>query len=105
MHSAANTREEVIERLERAEHEIRGLAVRRIALFGSFARAEPQADSDVDLLVEFLPGGKTFDRFMHLADLLERLLGRRVDLVTVEALSPFIGPHILAEAQDVVRAA
>jgi uncharacterized protein len=105
MPTVATTREEVIERLARAEPEIRGLAVRRIALFGSLARAQANAESDVDLLVEFLPGSKTFDRFMELSELLETLLGRRVDLVTTEALSPYIGPHILAEAVDVVRAA
>ncbi len=105
MATAATTREEVIECLGRADDEIRSLGVRRIALFGSVARGEASADSDVDLLVEFLPERKTFDRFMALTDLLERILGRRVDLVTTEALSPYIGPHILAEAEDVVRAA
>jgi predicted nucleotidyltransferase len=105
MEAAATTRDEVIERCSLAEPDIRRLGVRRIALFGSLARGEANADSDVDLLVEFAPGGKTFDRFLALSDLLEHLLGRRVDLVTTEALSPYIGPHILAEAADVLRAA
>jgi len=105
MGMAATNRDEVIERCRQVEDEIRGMGVRRIALFGSMARGEANADSDVDLLVEFEPGGKSFDRFLALSDFLERLLGRRVELVTTEALSPYIGPHILAEAQDVVRAA
>jgi uncharacterized protein len=105
MATAATNRGEVIERCRKAEAEIRVLGVRRIALFGSMARGEARADSDVDLLVEFEPGGKSFDRFLALSDLLEHLLGRHVDLVTTEALSPYIGPHILAEAEDVVRAA
>jgi predicted nucleotidyltransferase len=105
MITAATTRDEVIERCTQAEPHIRSLGVRRIALFGSLARGEANADSDVDVLVEFEPGGKSFDRFLALSDLLEQILGRRVDLVTTEALSPFIGPHILAEATDVVRAA
>lgn len=105
MQTAATTRDDVIERCRRAERDIRRLGVRRIALFGSLARGEANPDSDVDLLVEFEPGGKSFDRFLALSDLLERLLGRHVDLVTTEALSPYIGPHILAEAADVVRAA
>jgi predicted nucleotidyltransferase len=103
--TAAANRHEVIERCRQAESEIRRMGVRRIALFGSMARGEADANSDVDLLVEFEPGAKSFDRFMALSDLLERLLGRRVELVTTEALSPYIGPHILAEAEDVVRAA
>jgi predicted nucleotidyltransferase len=59
----------------------------------------------VDVLVKFDPTLKNLDRFMALADLLEEILERRVELVTREALSPYIGPHILAEATDVVRAA
>ena len=57
------------------------------------------------MLVEFEPGHKSFDNLIDLGDLLERLLGRRVELVTLESLSPFLKPHILADAIDVVRAA
>jgi uncharacterized protein len=99
------TRADVIERLRNAEEEIRHLGVRRLALFGSFARDETRTGSDVDLLVVFSAGHKTFDRFLQLAERLEVLLGRPVELVTPEALSPFIGPYILAEAEDVLRAA
>lgn len=105
MATPARTRADVLERLQESEEEIRGLGVRRLALFGSFARSEPRPDSDVDLLVEFAPGQKSFERFMRLCDLLEERLARRVEVVTTEALSPYIGPHILAEAQDVLRAA
>lgn len=99
------TRNQAMEHLRRAEAEIRGLGVRRLALFGSVLRNEARPDSDVDVLVEFQPGQKNFDRFLALVDLLERLLEHRVEIVTTEALSPFIGPHILAEAADVLRAA
>jgi uncharacterized protein len=81
------------------------MGVVRLALFGSVLRGEASPDSDIDLVVDFAPGAKNFDRFMALADLLEERLGRRVELVTTEALSPFIGPRILAEAKDVLRAA
>ena len=92
-------------RLRQADPQIRSLGVRRLALFGSFARNEAGAESDVDLLVEFVAGQKSFDRVLALSDLLEELLGRPVELVTTEALSPYIGPHILSEAADVLRAA
>jgi uncharacterized protein len=85
--------------------EIQALGVVRLALFGSVLRGEASPESDVDLLVEFSPGAKSFDAFMALADLLEDRLGRAVELVTPEGLSPTIGPRILAEAKDVVRAA
>jgi uncharacterized protein len=105
MSTTALTRDEAVERLQAIDAEIRALGVRRLALFGSVLRNEARVDSDVDLLVEFQPGQKTFDRFMALADLLEEALERPVEVVTTDALSPFIGPHILAEAADVVRAA
>ena len=92
-------------RLTAAESEILGLGVRRLALFGSVRRDTARPDSDVDLLVEFAPGEKSFDHLMALGDLLERVLGHRVELVTPESLSPYLKPHILAEALDVVRAA
>jgi predicted nucleotidyltransferase len=81
------------------------LGVARLALFGSVLHGSARPDSDVDLLVQFVRGAKTFDRFVMLGELLELRLGRRVELVTTESLSPFIGPRILADAQDVLRAA
>lgn len=99
------TREQTVERLAAAEPDIRAFGVQRLALFGSVLRGEARPDSDVDLLVAFSPGAKTYSGFLALSELLEELLGRRVELVTVESLSPFLGPRILAEAQDVLRAA
>jgi len=105
MDSPVRTRGEIIHRLRSSEAAIRRLGVRRLALFGSFVRGEGDDESDVDLLVQFRSGEKTFDRFLQLSELLEDILGRDVELVTTEALSPFIGPRILAEAEDVLRAA
>ena len=105
MTTPVRSRAAVLERIRDAEAEIRSLGVHRLALFGSFARSEARPDSDVDLLVEFAPGQKSFNRFNRLYDLLEERLARRVELVTTEALSPYIGPHIVAEAEDVVPAA
>jgi uncharacterized protein len=96
---------DAVRRIVAAEAEIRSFGVRRLALFGSVLRNEARADSDVDLLVEFAPGEKTFDHFMGLALFLEDLLKRRVELLTPESLSPYIGPHILKAAKDVLRAA
>jgi predicted nucleotidyltransferase len=78
---------------------LQALGVKQLGLFGSFVRGEQRAESDVDLLVEFLPGQKSFDNFMQLGFLLEELLGRRVELVTPESLSPYIRPHIIDEVQ------
>ena len=105
MQSAVLSRAEAVQRLSVYEDEIRALGVIRLALFGSVLRGQTHADSDVDVLVQFASGAKTYDRFFALSELLERCLSRRVELVTAEALSPFIGPRILAEADDVLRVA
>jgi uncharacterized protein len=105
MEATPLTRAKALDRITAHESNIRALGVARLALFGSVARGQARPDSDVDILVEFKPGAKTFDRFLALSELLETLLGRRVELVTIEALSPFLGPRILAEAQDVLRTA
>jgi hypothetical protein len=81
--------------------ELRDIGVSRIGLFGSYVRDEQSSESDVDLLVEFRTGEKNFDRFMGLADSLETWLDNRVELLTPESLSPYIGPHILREIEYV----
>jgi uncharacterized protein len=105
MQSPVLSRVEAVQRLSAHEDDIRALGVVRLALFGSVLRGQTHADSDVDVLVQFAAGAKTYDRFFALSELLERCLSRRVELVTTEGLSPFIGPRILAEAEDVLRVA
>jgi uncharacterized protein len=97
-------KQDVVERVRKLEPQLRALGVKRIALFGSFARNQQQSMSDVDLLVDFEPDQKTFDNFLAACELLEASLGRRVELLTVESLSPHIGPRILKEAENVVPA-
>ena len=67
--------------------ELLALGARRLGVFGSFARGEARADSDVDVYVEFDEGKRTYDNFFALHELLENLLGRRVDLVTDKSLT------------------
>lgn len=81
------------------EAELKQFGVRRWGLFGSFVRGRPNEESDVDILVEFEQDKKSFDNFMKLASFLEQQLGRRVELVTPESLSPHIGPYILREVE------
>ena len=67
-------------------------SVRRIGIFGSFARGEEKDSSDIDIIVEF--ERPTFRNFMDLSFYLEDLLGRQVDLVTVKGLHPRIRPYV-----------
>ncbi len=102
---ATTTKNEIFDIIRRSQSQIRALGVKRLGLFGSFVRGEQRIDSDVDLLVEFEEGQKTFDHFIQLSFLLEDLLGRRVELVTSDSLSPHIGPYILREVEYVSLAA
>lgn len=92
-------KEELLEAIKEHRQRIKGFGVKRCGLFGSFVRGQHAEESDIDVLVEFEAGQKTFDNFMHLAFFLEEVLGRKVDLVTIESLSPYIGPHILQEVE------
>ena len=74
---------------------------RHLSLFGSAARDELREDSDIDVLVEF-EGPATFDGYVGLADYLEQLLGRRVDLVTEKGLKPRARRYV---EKDLIRVA
>ena len=93
------TKRNVLSLIYEHRSQIRDLGVKRLGLFGSFVRGQQNSDSDVDVLVEFELGQKTYDNFIRVAFLLESLFGRRVEVVTPEALSPYIGPHILEEVE------
>lgn len=95
------TKEHVLALLKKNHDEIRAFGVKNLGLFSSFVRDEQHEDSDVDVLVEFEPNRKSFDSYIHLAFFLEGLFDRRVELVTSESLSPYIGPHILDEIEYV----
>lgn len=72
--------------------------VRRISVFGSFARGEATIESDIDLLVDLKPSEARpvlgLLEFIRLEESLEQELGREVDLVTEEGLNPRRRPNI-----------
>lgn len=79
--------------LERAEHH----GARNVRVFGSAARGEAGAESDVDLLVEMEAGRSMLD-FVGLWQELEELLGGHVDLLSENGISPYLREQVLAEA-------
>ena len=72
---------------------------RTVRIFGSMARGEAGPDSDVDILVNLNPGRSLLDIVAIKQDL-EDLLGRKVDVVTEAAISPYIREQVLKEAID-----
>ena len=72
--------------------------VKTIGVFGSYTRGEQTKKSDVDILVEFSEEAHIgFFKFLDLEEFLARKLGVKVDLVTKDALKPYIGKCILQE--------
>jgi predicted nucleotidyltransferase len=95
------SKQEILQRFEERKGEIRRrFSVAKLSIFGSFARDEGSAQSDLDVLVAFEQKA-TFDLFMDLKFYLEELLGLRVDLVTDKALRPQIRRAIEGEIVDV----
>jgi len=84
--------------------ELAAFGLRRLALFGSVARDEVGPDSDVDVLVEF-EGEPTFKRYARLYDCPEYLLGRPVDLVTLNMIRPFMRETVEKDAADALVSA
>ena len=82
-------------------HRLHAAGVLRLGIFGSLARGEAGPESDVDVLVRFAPEKRTYDSLCEVSDALEEVFHRRVDLVTEDALSPYLGPRILKEVSDV----
>jgi predicted nucleotidyltransferase len=92
-------REHVFAVLGQNRDTIRGFGVRRLALFGSCARGEDTASSDLDFVVELET--KSFDAYMDLKLFLEELFGCSVDLVLEHTIKPRLRPHIMEEIIDV----
>ena len=89
------SREDILSLIEQNHAALKKLGVRRLGLFGSCARGESTAESDLDFVVEF--SDKSFDAYMDLKSFLEDLFRSRVDLVTVSSIKPRLLPIIQRE--------
>jgi len=75
----------------------RRFEIKEIGVFGSCIKGKAKKGSDIDILVEFEEGHKTFDNYMELKFFLEELFNRKVDLILKNALKEGIKPYILPE--------
>ncbi len=94
-------RDQVMKQLHAHLDELRQRHVEAVYLFGSIARDEPSTDSDVDLLIEVRRPFTYFD-LMEVQQYLETLLGRSVDVGTVQMIRDDLREKVMQEA---VRAA
>jgi hypothetical protein len=91
---------DILRQLENEKEALKRVyGVKSLGVFGSWARGEATAASDLDLLVEF--DALSFDRYMDLKFHIEDLLHVRVDLVLKESLKPALRDRILKEVRDV----
>lgn len=89
----------------RIEDFCRANGIRRLALFGSVLRDDFRRDSDIDVLVEFMPGVSVGLDFIRMEDELSAILGRKVDLNTPGSISKYFREEVLHEAEAVYVAA
>jgi len=85
----------ILQTLVAHKQQLAAYGVNQIGLFGSHLRNEATENSDIDLLVDLQKEKKTFRNFLALNYYLEEVFGCKVELVTKQSLSPYIGPHIL----------
>lgn len=90
--------------VDRLEAVCRRYGVAALFVFGSVARGDAGAGSDVDLLYELHPGARLGWEIEDLSDMLAEIFGRPVDLVPRRALHPLLSAAVLAEARPVYAA-
>jgi len=95
-------KEYILSTIKSKKAEIYRFGIRNIGLFGSYVRDEQSENSDIDILIDFEPDQENFDNYMAVYDFIERLFkDQRVEIVTKNGLSPYIGPKILDEVKYV----
>lgn len=97
------TSEMIMSLIQENMQKIEGYGVRKIGLFGSYLMEANHSKSDVDILVEFGVGRKTFDNYMELKFFLEELFMRPVDLVISEAVKSDLRPSIFGSVKYAAR--
>ena len=96
------TKDNILKILTTHKQKFTILGIRKFGLFGSYLRGEQTHISDIDLLIDFEPEKENFDNYMAVYDIIERLfINERVEIITKNGLSPYIGPKILKEVQYV----
>ncbi|MDP3927620.1 MAG: nucleotidyltransferase family protein [Bacteroidota bacterium] len=95
-------KDSILKTLKSNKLKLSELGVRNVGLFGSYIRNEQSNKSDIDLLIDFEPGKENFDNFMAVCDFFEDTFkNEKIEVVTKNGLSPYIGPQILKEVQYV----
>ena len=90
-------KEEILKKLKENREKIKEFGVKRIGIFGSFARDEAGERSDIDIIVEFDLEGLTFDKYLAFEEFLQTLFSKEVDIITKDGLESIRIEHIKDE--------
>ncbi|MBI3252565.1 MAG: nucleotidyltransferase family protein [Candidatus Omnitrophica bacterium] len=93
------TKDKILKTIKQCSEEIGAFGVKKMGIFGSFSHSDQRPGSDIDVIVEFNKGTKTFDNYIGLKFYLEKVFHRKVDLVIKEALKQKIKKQVLSEVQ------
>ena len=92
------TKDYIISAIKTNKETLKMLGIRNVGLFGSYSRDEQSVKSDIDILIDFKPEMENFDNYMAVCDIFEELFkNEKVEIVTINGLSPYIGLKILNE--------
>ena len=90
MITAVQNKQQVFERIQSHQSALKQFGAARLGLFGSFVRGEQTEVSDIDFVVDFQEGKKTFRNFINMVYYLEKVMGREVELLTWEGMASFV---------------
>ena len=93
------TKEAIIKKLENHKTEIKTFGVKKLSLFGSYAKNTAKKGSDIDFLVEFKRGRGLLDDYANLLEFLERIFNKKVDLVKSHLVREELKEEILGGTQ------
>lgn len=96
------TKEIILETLQKEKSRLTQYGVKKIGLFGSYSKNLQHKDSDIDILIDFYSKQETFDNLMAIYDVLENTFkNHKIEIVTRNGLSKYIGSYILQETEYV----
>lgn len=92
------SKSEILNQLKIAKAALLKLGVTQVGLFGSYSMGTATVQSDIDILIDFDPAQETYDHLLDSCTILENAFAiHKVDVVTKNGLSKYIGPYILQQ--------
>ncbi len=90
-------KEEILNKIKENKDKIKSFGIKKIGIFGSAVRDEMNEKSDIDIVVEFEKGKATFKNVCGVVDFLEKLFGRKVDILTPDGIDSIRIKHVKEE--------